>query len=187
VNLSARQLDSPSLVDDVAAALGRSGLPPGQLVLEITESLLMETSGTSFGVLEDLKALGVYLAIDDFGTGYSSLAYLERLPVDILKIDKAFVDRVALGGRHAKLINGILGLSDDLGLMAIAEGIETVDQLQALQVLCCPGGQGYLFSRPVEAGALRAYLTAMPAPAGPGGRPAASGSLSTSDGAWITR
>jgi diguanylate cyclase (GGDEF)-like protein len=187
VNLSARQLETPGLVDDVAAALERSGLPAGRLVLEITESLLMESSATSFGLLEDLKALGVSLAIDDFGTGYSSLAYLERLPVDILKIDKAFVDRVALGGRHAKLINGILSLSHDLGLVAIAEGIETADQLQALQGLCCPGGQGYLFARPLEAGALRAYLTASPAPAVPGGPPAASGSLSSSDDVWITR
>jgi diguanylate cyclase (GGDEF)-like protein/PAS domain S-box-containing protein len=150
VNVSAHQLASPRLLDDVAAALARSGLPPRRLILEITESVLMEGTDANHGLLADLKALGVALAIDDFGTGYSSLAYLERLPVDILKIDKAFVDGVAEGGRHAKLINTILALCRDLGLQAVAEGIETEAQLRALQRLGCAYGQGYLFARPAE-------------------------------------
>lgn len=172
VNLSARQLESAGLLGDVAAATHRTGLPPDRLVLEITESLLIAGTDSAFDLLADLRARGVSLAIDDFGTGYSSLAYLERLPCDIVKIDKAFVDRVAHGGRHAKLINGVLGLGRDLGLVAVAEGIETSDQLQALQSLRCPAGQGYLFSRPLEAPALRAYLTA--------GRAVARTTLSTS-------
>jgi diguanylate cyclase (GGDEF)-like protein/PAS domain S-box-containing protein len=173
VNLSARQLTAPELLDDVTTALSRSGLPPDRLVLEITESVLMEHTDTNVELLADLRALGVSLAIDDFGTGYSSLAYLERLPVDTLKIDKAFVDRVADGGRHAKLINGILKLSHDLGLLAVAEGIETDEQLRALKVLSCPQGQGYLFSRPVEGHLIDAYLVA--------GLPKARRNLSTSD------
>src|SRR5690606_14981941 len=133
VNLSARQMASPRVLDDVLGALSRSGLDPARLQLEITESVLMEHHESSATVLSTLRSMGVTIAIDDFGTGYSSLAYLERLPVDIIKIDKAFVDRIDDGGRHAKLIKGILSLTHDLGLTAVAEGIETVNQLDALE------------------------------------------------------
>jgi EAL domain-containing protein (putative c-di-GMP-specific phosphodiesterase class I) len=160
VNLSARQMASPTILEDVTGALQRAGLNPSRLQLEITESVLMERSETNAALLGSLREQGVSIAIDDFGTGYSSLAYLERLPVDIIKIDKAFVDRIDDGGRHAKLIKGILSLTHDLGLSAVAEGIETAGQLRALEGFGCPGGQGYLFSRPIEAEAVRAYLQA---------------------------
>jgi diguanylate cyclase (GGDEF)-like protein/PAS domain S-box-containing protein len=158
VNLSAQQLASADVLHDTRAAVQRTGLDPTRLILEVTESVLMEHVDTNAGVLEQLRALGLSVAIDDFGTGYSSLAYLQRLPVDILKIDKAFIDDIALGGRHTKLVKGIISLSDDLGLATVAEGIETADQLSALAELGCRSGQGYLFSRPIDAGALRAYL-----------------------------
>jgi EAL domain-containing protein (putative c-di-GMP-specific phosphodiesterase class I) len=162
VNVSAHQLASDDLIADVAGALERSGLTPDRLVLEITESVLIDSADADLGLLEKLRAIGVALAIDDFGTGYSSLAYLERLPVDILKIDKAFIDRVAEGGRHAKLINGVLILGRELGLHAVAEGIETDAQLQALRILSCPYGQGYLFSRPVDGATIDAYVARDP-------------------------
>jgi diguanylate cyclase (GGDEF)-like protein/PAS domain S-box-containing protein len=158
VNLSAVQIVTGAIVDDVTDALADAGLDPRQLVLEITESVLMETSEHSFAVMGALRDLGVSLAIDDFGTGYSSLAYLQQLPVEILKIDKAFVDQVTDGGRHAKLVATMVRLSHDLGLTAVAEGIETPDQLRALEELHCPTGQGFLFSRPLDAHSLRLYL-----------------------------
>jgi diguanylate cyclase (GGDEF)-like protein/PAS domain S-box-containing protein len=158
VNLSARQIVSPTILDDIDDALAVSGLDPTQLILEVTESVLMESGDDCARVLGDVRKRGIAVAIDDFGTGYSSLAYLERLPVDILKIDKAFVDHIDQGGRHAKLVKGILSLSHDLGLSAVAEGIETRDQLRALRRLGCPGGQGFVFSRPLDADALRSYL-----------------------------
>jgi diguanylate cyclase (GGDEF)-like protein/PAS domain S-box-containing protein len=168
VNLSSRQMASPTIFEDITGALSAASLDPGQLIIEITESVFMEHSDANARLLQNLRDQGVVLAIDDFGTGYSSLAYLERLPVDILKIDKAFVDRISDGGRHAKLIKGILALSDDLGLAAVAEGIETVDQLHALEGLNCPRGQGFWFSRPVDAEALTTYLeTATGTPPGP--------------------
>jgi EAL domain-containing protein (putative c-di-GMP-specific phosphodiesterase class I) len=108
----------------------------------------------------------VALAIDDFGTGYSSLAYLQRLPVEVLKIDKVFVDRLTEGDRHAALIDGILGLGRNLSLVAVAEGIETEQQLHVLRALGCDGGQGYHFSRPLDAVHLRAYLQVPPAVGG---------------------
>jgi EAL domain-containing protein (putative c-di-GMP-specific phosphodiesterase class I) len=127
-------------------------------VLELTETSVAEDPTRAEDQLSVLRGLGVRVAIDDFGTGYSSLAYLERLPVDIIKIDKTFVDRIDDGGRHAALIKGILSLTSDLGLAAVAEGIETAGQLEALEALRCPAGQGYLFSRPIDGEALRAYL-----------------------------
>jgi diguanylate cyclase (GGDEF)-like protein len=158
VNLSSTQIITGAIVEDVSDALAAAGLDPRRLVLEITESVLMETSEHSFAVMGALRALGVSLAIDDFGTGYSSLAYLQQLPVEILKIDKAFVDRVADGGRHAKLVSAMVRLGEDLGLTAVAEGIETADQLRALEELHCPTGQGFLFSRPLDAEGLGLYL-----------------------------
>jgi diguanylate cyclase (GGDEF)-like protein/PAS domain S-box-containing protein len=158
VNLSGRQMASPTVLDDVLGALHRSGLDPFRLQLEITESVLVERSEQNAIVLATLRNTGLTIAIDDFGTGYSSLAYLERLPVDIIKIDKAFVDRIESGGRHAKLIKGILSLTEDLGLTAVAEGIESAEQLRALEELRCPSGQGFLFSRPIDAEALGVYL-----------------------------
>ena len=158
VNLSARQLADPAIVDTVAEALADSGLPPASLVLEITESMIMADTDAARATLGALKALGVRLAIDDFGTGYSSLGYLQQFPIDILKIDKAFVDGVARGGSRSALARTIVALGDSLALHCVAEGIEDDAQRQHLQALGCEFGQGYLFARPQPASALTALV-----------------------------
>ena len=149
VNVSGRQLQRPEFAGEVAEALAEAGLAPRRLVLEITESVLMADTEATLERLHALKALGVQLAIDDFGTGYSSLAYLHRFPIDVLKLDKAFVGGVAGGGKDAALARAILALGDALGLRTVAEGVETAEQRGYLQGLGCQSGQGYLFSRPV--------------------------------------
>jgi len=150
VNVSARQLDDPGLVDDVSAALAASRLGPGQLTLEITESVFMANPTRSVGVIERLKDLGVKLSIDDFGTGYSSLAYLQRLPVDELKIDRSFVGDESNGAESSTLVETIVRLAHDLGLDTVAEGIETPQQFERLRGTGCHLAQGYLFARPAD-------------------------------------
>jgi diguanylate cyclase (GGDEF)-like protein len=149
VNLSAVQLDHGNLVELVAAALGDSGLPAKCLVIELTESLLMDHRASTVQQLQEVKALGVRLAIDDFGTGYSSLAYLRRFPVDIIKIDKSFVDEVGDEPFAAALTLGIIQLGQALQLSTIAEGIEHQDQLTELDDGNCELGQGYYFAEPL--------------------------------------
>lgn len=151
VNLSGRQLQDAQIVADVRQALEDSGLDPTQLVLEITESMLMHNTELSMGRLVALKALGVSLAIDDFGTGYSSLSYLQRYPIDILKIDKAFVEVIDRGGEGPVLAQAIVALGETLRMNAVAEGIETEAQRAALLGLGCELGQGYLFAPPLDA------------------------------------
>ncbi len=160
VNLSALQLKDKRLVDDVGEALELAGLKPGCLVLEITESMLMEEPETAVERLRDLKALGVRLAIDDFGTGYSSLSYLRRFPVDVLKIDKTFVGALAGGPEDAALAHAIVKLAQTLNLGTVAEGIETEQQLDEVRRLGCELGQGYLFARPLPADAVAELLHA---------------------------
>jgi len=151
VNLSGRQLQDAQIVADVRQALEDSGLDPTQLVLEITESMLMHNTELSMERLVALKALGVSLAIDDFGTGYSSLSYLQRYPIDILKIDKAFVEVIDRGGEGPVLAQAIVALGETLRMNAVAEGIETEAQRAALLGLGCELGQGYLFAPPLDA------------------------------------
>ena len=151
VNLSGRQLQDPQIVDDVRNALEESGLDPAQLVLEITESMLMQNTELSMERLVALKALGVSLAIDDFGTGYSSLSYLQRYPIDILKIDKAFVEVIDQGDEGPVLAQAIVALGETLRMRTVAEGIETEAQRGALLQLGCELGQGYLFAPPLDA------------------------------------
>jgi diguanylate cyclase (GGDEF)-like protein/PAS domain S-box-containing protein len=149
VNLSGRQLQAPGLVDDVAAALAESGLEPSSLVLEITETVIMQQTEANLLTLHALKALGIRLAIDDFGTGYSSLSYLQRFPIDILKIDKSFVDGLSRGGSDAALARTIIALGDTLALRCIAEGVEDDAQRTHLQALGCDYAQGFFFARPL--------------------------------------
>jgi diguanylate cyclase (GGDEF)-like protein/PAS domain S-box-containing protein len=158
VNLSARQLQHPGIVDEVRAALAAAGLDPQSLVLEITETAIMEQLDAAFTILTELRRLGVRLALDDFGTGYSSLSYLQRLPVDILKIDRSFVAGIAGSTEDSALARGILTLGQTLGLTTVAEGIETAEQLVALRELGCQLGQGYLFARPLGPAAVDALL-----------------------------
>jgi EAL domain-containing protein (putative c-di-GMP-specific phosphodiesterase class I) len=146
VNLSARQLQQPDLPGVVAQILLETGLDPACLVLELTESLLLHDTEAALAQLQQLKSLGLRLAIDDFGTGYSSLAYLRKFPIDIIKIDKSFVDELA-GGRDASaLTHAIVQLGQTLHLVTVAEGIETSDQLVELRESGCQLGQGHYFA-----------------------------------------
>jgi EAL domain-containing protein (putative c-di-GMP-specific phosphodiesterase class I) len=158
VNLSARQLRHPNIVRDIADALDDSGLLPSRLILEITESVLMVDTSATISRLVQLKSLGVRLAIDDFGTGYSSFAYLRRFPVDIIKIDKSFVDGVATEPTASALVDAMIRIGKTLQLETVAEGVELVEQADRLRALKCDIGQGYLFSRPLPSDAISAFL-----------------------------
>ena len=148
VNVSAAQVTDPQFVDLVTETLATHGVPHGSLVLEITESAMMLDAHSGIERIARLRAGGVHVAVDDFGTGYSSLAYLRRFPVDILKLDKSFIEDVATDATDATLTRGILQLASALGLAVVAEGIETPEQARMLRDMGCPSGQGYLFSRP---------------------------------------
>jgi diguanylate cyclase (GGDEF)-like protein len=151
VNLSRRQLTSMHLADEVGTALSVTGVDPDQLVLEITESVLMQDPDRSEAALAELRELGVRIGVDDFGTGYSSLSHLQRFPVDVLKIDKSFIDPlVAAGPDNAALVVAVVGLARSLGLEVIAEGIEHESQLHRLVELGCEMGQGFLMARPLD-------------------------------------
>ncbi|HVN41191.1 MAG TPA: EAL domain-containing protein [Steroidobacteraceae bacterium] len=146
VNISGRHLQQGNLVEDVRNALKISGLQPGNLVIELTESTIMHNTESNLERLRELKALGVRLAIDDFGMGYSSLSYLHRFPIDILKIDRAFVSRLTERDGGPELARAVVTLGATLGLETIAEGIENEDQAVQLKVLGCVAGQGFLFA-----------------------------------------
>jgi EAL domain-containing protein (putative c-di-GMP-specific phosphodiesterase class I) len=151
VNLSTAQLFDPGLIDEVTAALEHSGLDPQSLTLEITESGLMEDKELAVSRLNELRHVGVSVAVDDFGTGYSSLAYLSTLPIDILKIDKVFIDGVTRGPEDSAIASAVGKLANALGLVLVAEGIEFEDQVEALRGMEFERGQGYYFSRPLPA------------------------------------
>jgi diguanylate cyclase (GGDEF)-like protein/PAS domain S-box-containing protein len=150
INLSGRQLQHPEVVDDVATALQESGLPPDSLVLEMTESVLMDDNENVLDILRRIKELGARLAIDDFGTGYSSLSYLHRFPVDMLKIDRSFVERLSHATDNAELARTIVRLGQSLQLVTVAEGVEDSAQFLALRRMGCDVGQGFYFGRPME-------------------------------------
>jgi diguanylate cyclase (GGDEF)-like protein/PAS domain S-box-containing protein len=151
VNLSAHQLSDPELLDTISSALADSGLPAEALVMEVTESMLMSDTSASIAMLGGIHEMGVGLAIDDFGTGYSSLAQLKRFPVKILKIDKSFVDGLGTFENDEAIVAAIVQLSKALGLVVLAEGVETPIQLQRVTELGCDLYQGYLMSRPTRA------------------------------------
>jgi diguanylate cyclase (GGDEF)-like protein/PAS domain S-box-containing protein len=153
VNVSARQLQHPDFVDHVEAALERAGLPARCLVIEITESVLIETGDAAEARLGTLKSKGIEIALDDFGTGYGSLAYLQRLPVDIVKIDRSFTAGVDSSAADEALLRAIVGLGNALGTRLVAEGIERQSQSEVIQDLGCHSGQGFHYGRP-EAAAL---------------------------------
>jgi len=159
VNLSTRQLERPELVDEVRAVLERTGLAAEHLCLEVTESAAVRDLDAGIGALEGLKGLGVRLAIDDFGTGYASLASLKRFPVDILKIDRSFVEGLAGGGDDAAIVSAVVDLAHALGLVTVGEGVETVEQLSALRTMGCDVAQGFHFSRPVAPDSLNGFIS----------------------------
>jgi diguanylate cyclase (GGDEF)-like protein/PAS domain S-box-containing protein len=167
VNLSGRQFSQGGLIEEVESVLLETGLEARRLKLEITESVIMENPEMAVDLLKRLKALGTHLCIDDFGTGYSSLSYLLRFPADTLKIDRSFVSALGKGGRNEDIVGAIVSLAKSLDMEVVAEGVETSEQLSILQQLGCRYGQGYYFSRPLEADAARAFAMRA-APSGPG-------------------
>jgi diguanylate cyclase (GGDEF)-like protein/PAS domain S-box-containing protein len=168
VNVSAAQLRGTDLVDEVRAALAGSGLAPDQLVIEVTESTLAVEDAETVDVLERVRALGVRVAIDDFGTGYSSLARLRDLPVDIIKIDQAFIARLGTGVEHRHIVQAIVSLAHALRLEVVAEGVETLAQLAELQVVGCDMVQGHLLAPAVPPAELLAWLLGTPRGSGKG-------------------
>jgi diguanylate cyclase (GGDEF)-like protein/PAS domain S-box-containing protein len=162
VNLSARQLNMPGLLPMVERVLAESELPAWRLCFEITESVLMEDVDVAIAVLSDLRALGVRLAIDDFGTGYSSLGYLRRFPVDVVKLDRAFVAGLGRDSGADAIAAAVINLGHALGLSVIAEGVENEEQLTVLRALRCDRAQGYLWSSPQGPEALAEWMAAQP-------------------------
>ncbi len=166
INLSASQLGDPSLTDDIASVLAATRIDPGHVHVEITESVLMHDVDASKEVLDRLKILGVRIAIDDFGTGYSSFSYLRRFPVDILKIDQSFVQGLGTDAEADAIVEAIINLGHTLGLVVVAEGVETERQLGELRSHGCDMAQGYLISRAVPPERLGELLRADTSPAG---------------------
>lgn len=158
VNLSARQLKEAGFQSVISATLERSRITPDCLELELTESMIMEDAQSAISILAALRKTGVKVSIDDFGTGYSSLSYLRELPVDTLKIDKAFVDNMETSNEQLAIVKAIVVLGETLGLQIVAEGVENKDQLQLLRSLGCNLIQGYLVSKPLTAGEMEALL-----------------------------
>jgi EAL domain-containing protein (putative c-di-GMP-specific phosphodiesterase class I) len=162
VNVSGHQLASSRFADEVAAALSGAGLTAARLTLELTETALVRDIRRARRVLGELRARGVHVAIDDFGAGYSSLAYLQQLPLDVLKLDKTYIDSLARsrGGPSVAVPRAMVALGHALGLRTVGEGVETAGQRDALQALGCDRGQGYYFARPMPAAELGGWLAA---------------------------
>src|SRR5581483_10561292 len=158
VNLAARQLRQPELVPTLMQSLLSSGMDPGALCLELTETTFMEDAGSHRDTLTGLRELGLGLAIDDFGTGYSSLTYLKRFPVSVLKIDQAFVRGLGEDSADTAIVKSVIDLAHALGLVVVAEGVETADQVGHLRELGCDMAQGYFFARPQPAEDIEALL-----------------------------
>jgi diguanylate cyclase (GGDEF)-like protein len=158
VNVAAQQLVQPGFVDEVRRVLADSGLAPDRLVLEITESVVLQGMDQVVPRLTALRELGIRIAIDDFGTGYSSLSYLRNLPVDVLKVDKAFIDRVTLDSQDAALTEAIIAMSSRMNLTTVAEGVEDSGQAAWLSGVHCDYGQGFLWSKPVALDQARLLL-----------------------------
>jgi EAL domain-containing protein (putative c-di-GMP-specific phosphodiesterase class I) len=160
VNVSSLQLTHPDFVSQVGRALQAAEMTPAQLTLEVTESVLMDGIENAVSTLNALREMGVQLSIDDFGTGYSSLSYLATLPIDALKIDRSFIDRMAKETEGSEIVKAIFKLGQALSKQVYAEGIETGAQLALLQELGCEFGQGFLLSRPINAENAGGFLAA---------------------------
>ncbi len=158
VNLSAQQFHQPDLLEVIKNIIKETKINPNNLELELTESSILKNKSKVIGILDELKSIGIKISIDDFGTGYSSLSYLKRLPLDILKIDKSFIQDMTISPDEASLVMTIISLAHNLGLKVIAEGVETEEQLRFLHLLRCDGWQGYLYSKPVSANLFRELL-----------------------------
>ncbi|MET9953818.1 aminotransferase class I/II-fold pyridoxal phosphate-dependent enzyme [Streptomyces sp. NPDC006339] len=194
VNVSARQFRDPGLPDVVRQTLSSSGLAPDSLCLEMTESVLMRRDEQVGTTMRTLKDLGVSIAIDDFGTGFSSLSYLREFPIDVLKVDKSFIDDITTDGQQVALVEGIVRIAEVLGLRVVAEGIENEEQRALLADMGCHYGQGYLFARPMTARQAETFLHRTPARSarGTGSTPSArsargAGTAPTARGARTAR
>ncbi|MBD1803915.1 EAL domain-containing response regulator [Microcoleus sp. FACHB-SPT15] len=161
VNLSGIQLAQPDLLESIDEVLARVGLSSHCLKLEITESMLVEDFDSAVTVLQQLQERQIQVCLDDFGTGYSSLSYLHRLPIDILKIDRSFINPGEGNGKNLDIVKSIMSLAHSLELDVVAEGVETGEQLNWLRALSCEYGQGYFFSKPIDSQAVGALLTGM--------------------------
>jgi EAL domain-containing protein (putative c-di-GMP-specific phosphodiesterase class I) len=160
VNLSARQLSDPGVVDMVEGALRLRDIEPSHLLLEITETALMADPGAALESLLALKNLGVGLAVDDFGTGYSSLTYLKKFPIDELKIDRSFINGLGTDSGDSAIVGSCIDLAHAVGIRAVAEGVETGGQARTLKDMGCDLAQGYHFARPLPAPLLKEWLDA---------------------------
>jgi EAL domain-containing protein (putative c-di-GMP-specific phosphodiesterase class I) len=158
VNLSAIQVARDDVADMVGDALRSSGIGGDRLTLELTESSIVQDPARAVRVFEALKGLGATLAMDDFGTGYSSLAYLQRLPIDVLKIDRSFITGMMSDPDSIAIVRAVLSLAEALGMSTTAEGVETVELATTLAALGCASGQGFYFARPLEAEAAFDFL-----------------------------
>jgi EAL domain-containing protein (putative c-di-GMP-specific phosphodiesterase class I) len=161
VNVSPRQILDPNFAAVVSDALEQSGVPPHLLWLEMTESMMLDEPDLAENTLRRIRAMGVRLALDDFGTGFSSLSLLQRFPIQRIKIDRAFVQGIAHRSNDRSLVHTIIAMGQSMGLDLVAEGVETVHQLQGLRDLGCDKAQGYLISRPVPAEAMRSTMVAL--------------------------
>jgi len=155
-------VSQPGLVNEIKDILEETHVEARHLKLEITESAVMDNAEMAVQLLKRLKALGVQLSIDDFGTGYSSLGYLHRFPVNTLKIDRSFVGRIGEAAENIEIVRTIVSLADNMGMEVVAEGVETLSQLMQLRKLKCQYGQGYLFSRPVDADSVGEWISRTP-------------------------
>jgi EAL domain-containing protein (putative c-di-GMP-specific phosphodiesterase class I) len=158
VNVSGRQLDHDEIVDSIREALETSGLQPGSLIVEVTETALMRNAAATARRLKAIKRLGVRIAVDDFGTGYSSLAYLQQFPVDCLKIDRRFTNAISTSPESKALIRTLVQLGKDLGLKTLAEGVETTVEMDHLRNERVDEAQGFLLSRPLDPETLEAQI-----------------------------
>jgi EAL domain-containing protein (putative c-di-GMP-specific phosphodiesterase class I) len=165
VNVSGRQVAEPGLAAEIEAALATSGIAPERLVLELTETVLMQDVDETAARLHEIRQLGPEIAVDDFGTGYSSLQYLLRLPLDSLKVARTFIDGLDGGGDRATLARAIVDLARSLGLLVVGEGVERPEQLASLTELGCTFAQGFLLGRPMPADDFVALLEAASAQA----------------------
>ncbi|MBK7705369.1 MAG: EAL domain-containing protein [Acidobacteria bacterium] len=161
INISGKQLEHPDFIDDLAEVIAKVKINPGNIILEITESTMMEDTESILKLLHRIKSLGIRLAIDDFGTGYSSLSYLQQFPIDILKIDRSFVKGIEASPQKNAVARTIISLSSTLQLATVAEGIENDDQAEILRELGCEFGQGYFFARPMAISEFEALLVNM--------------------------
>jgi EAL domain-containing protein (putative c-di-GMP-specific phosphodiesterase class I) len=150
VNVSTAEFREKGFIEGVIAILAESGLEARYLELELTERVLMKDVGLAADSLQKLKSIGIRLALDDFGTGYSSLSYLRQFPIDVLKIDRSFVQQIANETNRSPIVNAIIAMGESLNYLVVAQGVETEEQRQYLQARGCMMGQGYLFSRPVS-------------------------------------